>query len=112
MARRRKSRSPLKLVAMVVLLAAVGWGLWWFDAAFEERHWREFQAAGERACERGNVDFAERLLLEAVQYAEHQGNVEHAVVSCTSLRQLYMSRGDPDAAAGIVARARALRRSR
>ena len=112
MARRRKHRSPLRIVAAIGVLAAVGWGMWWFDAAFEERHWREFQAAGERAYERGNLDYAEGMFLKAVQYSEQQGNSEHAVISCASLRQLYLHRNDSAAAAQIVARARALKQSR
>ena len=39
----------------------------------DERSWQEYIEAGDRAYERGNYVWAEKMYREALQYAEQQG---------------------------------------
>jgi hypothetical protein len=41
--------------------------------ASEERSWQEYIDAGDRAYERGNYAWAEKMYREALQYAEQHG---------------------------------------
>lgn len=41
--------------------------------ASDERSWQEYIEAGDRAYERGNYVWAEKMYREALQYAEQQG---------------------------------------
>jgi hypothetical protein len=109
MARRRRQGSPLRMFAVLAAAVCVVAGVWWLDAAFEQRHWREFQDAGDRAYQRGNLRFAESMYREALQYAEAQEDVERAVRSCARLRRLYLDSGNAQGARDMVKRARRIR---
>jgi hypothetical protein len=37
-----------------------------------DRSWEEYIEAGDRALERGNYEWAEKMYLEALQYAENK----------------------------------------
>ena len=72
--RRRKERRTLKLPAYSRVLAVVGL---LFITLFivlsytsEDRSWQEYIDAGDRAYERGNYAWAEKMYREALQYAE------------------------------------------
>ena len=106
MARRSARRLALARLVLVLLAAVAALSLWWLDSAFEERHWREFRGAGERALERGNLEYAEKMLRESLQYAERYGEAEHMARSYVLLARLYRAQGDEILAGEMLARAR------
>ncbi len=107
MARRKQNNltRPLLLAGGIALLALL---LWWFDAASEDRHWKEFSGAGERALERGNLDYAERMLSQSLQYAQGQEDEAKMIASYRLLHRLYRARGDETRARQMLERARAV----
>jgi len=103
--KRNNLTRPLLLAGGVALLALF---LWWFDAASEDRHWKEFSGAGERALERGNLDYAEKMLTQSLQYAQGQSDEAKMIASYRLLHRLYRARGDEARARQMLEHARAV----
>ena len=102
-----------RLLAMTAILTVVLGALWFAHQAFMTRHWEEFNAAGDRAFSRQNYQYAEKMYREALQRAEDLGPQNARVVkSLTALHRLYKAQGKTQKADSLLARARALRRSR
>jgi len=81
MARRKRKKAPQQpkvtgpnytgplIIAVVILVAIIGI----MHFANADRSWQEYIGAGDRALERGNYDWAEKMYREALQYAEGKG---------------------------------------
>ncbi|MBT4496886.1 MAG: hypothetical protein HOC74_04155 [Gemmatimonadetes bacterium] len=107
---RRKQNSIIRPLFLVGGVALLGLLLWWFDAASEDRHWNEFSEAGERALERGNLAYAERMLSESLQYAQGQKDEAKMIASYRLLHRLYKAKGEEARAQQMLERARAVGR--
>ena len=57
------------VIAVVILVAIIGI----MHFANADRSWQEYIGAGDRALERGNYDWAEKMYREALQYAQGKG---------------------------------------
>ena len=77
---RRKRKKPLKktspgrsntgpLAITVALLVAILSSLYF---SVEDRYWQEYIDAGDRALNRGNYEWAEKMYNEALQYAQNK----------------------------------------
>ena len=85
MARRKRKKAPQQpkvtgpnytgplIIAVVILVAIIGI----MHFANADRSWQEYIGAGDRALERGNYDWAEKMYREALQYAEGKGAKTH-----------------------------------
>ncbi|HCL27246.1 MAG TPA: hypothetical protein DIC52_02275 [Candidatus Latescibacteria bacterium] len=70
--RRRRRRQPVdrsRLWTIVALVAILLFGIIG-TIAFDDRHWRAFDDAGDVAFKRGNFDYAERMYKEALQVTQ------------------------------------------
>ena len=67
-----RSLSPLFGLFFVALFAIILF-------TSDDRSWQEYIEAGDRAHERGNYAWAEKMYREALQYAEQQGKDDPTV---------------------------------
>ncbi len=85
--RRRKKKSPKAvqkkgtshrgpLIGIGLFFVAIMLVLFY---AAENRSWQEYIDAGDRAYERGNYPWAEKMYREALQYAEQKGKKDPLV---------------------------------
>ncbi|MFT5088913.1 MAG: hypothetical protein ACI8PG_003279 [Planctomycetota bacterium] len=81
MARRKRKKKPAKakptgpsytrFIVIIGLVFAVLFAV--LLTTSDERSWQEYIEAGDRAYERGNYAWAEKMYREALQYAEQHG---------------------------------------
>jgi hypothetical protein len=83
---------------------------WVAFAASRDRFWEDTRAAGHRAYQRGNYDYAHRMYREALQQAEDLDPGGRRVLqSLLDMSRVYEARGRADSADLFRARARDLR---
>ena len=108
-AKKKKKSNPALFVAPLIALV-IGLALWYAHVAFEDRHWKEYREAGQRASARGNYEYAERMHRKALKEAEDLGPQSPLIVqSLADLSKIYKAQGKSDQATSALARARALR---
>lgn len=93
----------LVVLGVIVLFGVVGY------VAFDDRHWRAFDDAGDVAFERGNYAYAERMYTQALQVAEELDDRQLIVASLQALSRAYAAQERPAAAAEAVRRAQQVR---
>lgn len=96
---------------MLVLLVAVAALLAWVAySESRDRFWEDTRAAGHRAYQRRNFDYAQRMYREALQQAQDlDPGGQRVVRSLLDMSRVYEARGRPDSAALFQSRARAVR---
>lgn len=114
--RRKGSPSKRKIASRSLIafgiIAGMGLLLWQFQTSFGERYWREFKAAGNRALERGNYEWAERMYREALKYAQNQRDEEKMRESYLLLHRLYKAQGKQELAQEMLSLAQELQTGR
>jgi hypothetical protein len=112
--RRKKTKSsPLSPTAIKAIVAAlITAGLFWLLMTHtEERYWREYYGAGQRAYARGNYTYSEKMydqaLREARRLAPKGGRV---IETLDALADLYQAQGAKEEAENRRRQARALER--
>ena len=104
----RRQTQRLRPLLLLLVVAALGLTFWWLYSAFQQRHWNAFSQAGDRALERGNYEWAEKMYQQALQYAQTKKNEEKTVQSYLLLHRLYKRQGEEELAAEMINRARQL----
>ena len=100
-----------KFILAPLIVMVTGLLLWYAHVAFEGRHWKEYREAGQRAFERGNYEWAEKMFKKALKEAEDLGVEDPRVrQSLVDLIRVYKSQGRAAAADSARTRAQALPR--
>ena len=109
MASARANPKP-RLIAGFLVAIALGLLLWYAQIAFEDKHWQEYRKAGQRAFERGNYKWAEKMHKKALQEAKDLGAKDPRIIkSLVDLSKVYKAQGRRGLADSTRTRARALR---
>ena len=102
--RSRRAPALVLVAAMGVLLAWVAY------TGSQDRFWDDTRAAGHRAYQRGNFDYAQRMYREALQQARELDPDGHRVIqSLVDMSRVYEARGRLDSAALFRAQAQTAR---
>lgn len=105
MAKRRSRKLGFYLIVLLVTLGS-GVALWHLHDGFSGRNWREFNEAGARAEARGNLEYAEGMYIQALQYAQQMDDPAKVQTGYLQLHRLYQKQGKPALAAEMLTRAR------
>ena len=121
MARDRARRAPRargrsassRRAPALILVAVLGVLLAWVAyTESRDRFWENTRAAGHRAYQRGNFDYAQRMYHEALQQARDLAPEGRRVVqSLVDMSHVYAARGRPDSAALFRSQAKAARQA-
>ena len=105
-----KAKPNPRLIVGLLVAIALGLLLWYAHTAFEDRHWQEYRKAGQRAFERGNYKWAEKMHKKALREAKDLGPKDPRITkSLVDLSKVYKAQGRRGLADSARARARALR---
>ncbi len=94
-ARRKRRRRPVDRTRLWTLGVIVGIVVFGIVAtiAFDDRHWRAFDDAGDIAYERGNYKYAARMYGEALQIARELEDAQLVTTSLQALSRANAARG-------------------
>ena len=93
--RRKKPKPVVFFVPLIVLLTALFF--WYIQDVFEDRTWKEYRQAGQRAFDRGNFKYAEKMYRRALKEARDLGPQSPLIEqSLADLSEVYKTQGKRD----------------